>query len=800
MADIAQLGYQVDSSQLTRATTELGKHTAAAQKTEAATVKFEKKVDQLALSQKQLIAAQRQLPMQFTDIFVGLQSGQSPMQVLIQHGGQLKDIFGGVGPALRAAGGYILSLINPLTLAAGAVGLFAVAWSQFEERQNSIDRALIRTGRFTEEYAARLRDLSTEMDDIAGVTAGSASKAIAQVASTGRFSGEQLETVARAAETWRAATGDAVEDVVKDFAKLKGDPIKAALELNRTYGFLTQSVLDQAEALVEQGRETDATNLLVNSLADTLERRAPQMSEQVGSIAAAFRGMGRAATETWDSVVEGMDEAFDQGVRTLAGLPGLAQGFGSFLRVMQDEGRRTGGGAAGGPTEPIVDSDEIEAARKATEKWQRITLANLSKEEKLEREIAEIRKAGAAANRAEAEIEAAITAARDRYNESLRKGSRLRKETDPTEAIIKRLQDQIALNEAQAGSEEKLTATERMLVQVRTDLERIGEKGSATNKALIQQLIEQARATDAAAEAAERKRIADEALLRLQERVALSEANRRRGNEIDLLGLEGGGEAAQMLRRQLDIHRWYEDQVSQLRRQAAIEKRDVTAEEEQVLQDSLQRQLEDERRFQQQRQALMGDWRVGANRALQNYLEYSRDIASQVEDIWAETFATFEDIGTDALTGNLKSWGEYFDNIHAMIARFIVRQQLSGWMQSVLGGGGESDAGSLLDLFGSFGSGGFFGGGRAWGGDVRGDRMYQVGERNRPELANIGGRQYLIPGDRGNIEPIRSTGGGARPIQVTQNFYTEGRIDPRTASQQQQDAAVKLRTATARNS
>src|SRR5690606_7596050 len=98
-----------------------------------------------------------------------------------------------------------------------------------------------------------------------------------------------------------------------------------------------------------------------------------------------------------------------------------------------------------------------------------------SKEEKLEREIAEIRKAGAAANRAEAEIEAAITAARDRYNESLRKGSRLRKETDPTEAIIKRLQDQIALNEAQAGSEEKLTATERMLVQVRTDLERIGE-------------------------------------------------------------------------------------------------------------------------------------------------------------------------------------------------------------------------------------------------------------------------------------------------------------------------------------
>src|SRR5690606_33022549 len=129
-------------------------------------------------------------------------------------------------------------------------------------------------------------------------------------------------------------------------------------------------------------------------------------------------------------------------------------------------------------------------------------------------------------------------------------------------------------------------------------------------------------------------------------------------------------------------------------------------------------------------------WRVGASSALENYLERSRDVAGQVADIWSESFQTLEDIAVDALSGNLRGWEDYFDNLHQMILRFLVRQQLSKWLGSFAGGGGGSDAGSIFDLLGSFGSGGFFGGGRALGGDVRGDRIYRVGERDRPELAN----------------------------------------------------------------
>jgi len=50
-------------------------------------------IDAMGMSAGQTANALRQLPMQFTDIFVGLASGQKPMMVMLQHGGQLMDTF-----------------------------------------------------------------------------------------------------------------------------------------------------------------------------------------------------------------------------------------------------------------------------------------------------------------------------------------------------------------------------------------------------------------------------------------------------------------------------------------------------------------------------------------------------------------------------------------------------------------------------------------------------------------------------------------------------------------------------------
>ncbi len=84
-------------------------------------------MNRTGMSAKALSANMRMLPAQITDIVVGLSSGQAPLTVLLQQGGQLKDMFGGIGPAARAVGGYIAGLVNPYTIAAAAAGVLALA-------------------------------------------------------------------------------------------------------------------------------------------------------------------------------------------------------------------------------------------------------------------------------------------------------------------------------------------------------------------------------------------------------------------------------------------------------------------------------------------------------------------------------------------------------------------------------------------------------------------------------------------------------------------------------------------------
>lgn len=78
-------------------------------------------------SAAQTAYAMRMIPAQMTDIVVGLSTGQSPLMVLMQQGGQLKDMFGGIIPAIKGVSTYVMGLVNPFTVAAGAVGLLTYA-------------------------------------------------------------------------------------------------------------------------------------------------------------------------------------------------------------------------------------------------------------------------------------------------------------------------------------------------------------------------------------------------------------------------------------------------------------------------------------------------------------------------------------------------------------------------------------------------------------------------------------------------------------------------------------------------
>jgi lambda family phage tail tape measure protein len=329
--DIARLGIEVDTGDVAKATTELDGLTQAGAKAEkvtadlagqstkagasikamaaetkaaeAATAKLGKQTEAAGISAKQTAAALRGVPAQMTDIVTSLQGGQSPLTVLLQQGGQLKDMFGGIGPAARALGGYVLGLVNPFTLAtAAAVGL-GVAYYKGSEEATAYSKALILTGNAAGTSADQLASLANQVSSTVGTT-GAAAEVLAQLAGNGKIAGEAFGAVATAALEMESATGKAIEETIAEFAKIGKDPVAAAKELNDQYNFLTTAVYSQIVALKEQGDTIGAAKLLTDTYADTIKTRTADVTANLGLIESAWKKVKSAAAGALDATLD----------------------------------------------------------------------------------------------------------------------------------------------------------------------------------------------------------------------------------------------------------------------------------------------------------------------------------------------------------------------------------------------------------------------------------------------------------------------------------------------------------------
>lgn len=237
-------------------------------------------LNKTGVSAKATAAALRGVPAQFTDIVVSLQSGQAPLTVLLQQGGQLKDMFGGVGPAVKALGGYVMGLVNPFTVAATAVGVLGYAYYKGSEEAVGFQKALITTGNAAGTTADRLSGMAAQVSATVGTT-GAAAEVLTQLAGSGKVAAGSFVEITEAALEWRDATGRAVEETVAEFVKIGKDPVAAAKELNEQYNFLTASTYSQIVALKEQGDTIGATKLLTDTYVDTIKSRSKEVTENL---------------------------------------------------------------------------------------------------------------------------------------------------------------------------------------------------------------------------------------------------------------------------------------------------------------------------------------------------------------------------------------------------------------------------------------------------------------------------------------------------------------------------------------
>lgn len=250
---------------------------------------------------KEVAFAMRGLPAQFTDIVVSLQGGQAPLTVLLQQGGQIKDMFGGIVPALRAMAQGLMAMVTPATVGAAALLALGVAAYSGSQELTAFNRAIILSNNAAGVSASQFAQYRDTLDSTV-TTSGKAAEALTLIAAGGRVLNEQFVAVAESAILFEKATGQALSETINDFNAIGKEPVEAAVRLDEKYKFLTASVLAQADALVRVGKETEAASLLQDTLATATSEAATKVIEQAGYMEQAWNGVKGAITGTWDAL------------------------------------------------------------------------------------------------------------------------------------------------------------------------------------------------------------------------------------------------------------------------------------------------------------------------------------------------------------------------------------------------------------------------------------------------------------------------------------------------------------------
>lgn len=788
--------------------------------TGTAAVGATKQINQYGISAAQQAAALRGVPAQITDIVVSLQGGQQPLTVLLQQGGQLKDMFGGIVPAARALGGALLSLINPYTLAAGAAAAVAVAWVKGSSEAENFRDSLILTGNAAGVTAGNLVAMARGLGEITG-SHSRAVQALNAVAASGKLSGAALSDVALIAAEMQRAVGTGIESTVEIFAKLGKDPVAAVVDLNERYGILTGSVYAQVLALKEQGRAQEAVELVARQAAVELTGRTSAQKESLGSLESAWNKLGAAASWAWGKMLDiGREESVDEKIRSAerevrqrAEIIRLAAEGGASISDKEKAGLRN--------AQSLVDSlksqkKEAEDAAKAQAEQLKINrdaiqarqeISKLieegaSKAEKrskalkdLDDRIAKAQKDGTTL--AASDIKAA-RAAIDRQFED--RSTKKAYTDDAATKLLQQYREAEASLQAQITSEGKLATWGQKRAEFEQQIADLKDKKvlTADQKSLLAQQDQLRRQLDL--------NVAAEKELRTKQETAKVEALRaslaatrdleqqQYADQVAGVGL--GDRAQEELRARQAILRDYQRQQAQFDRSMASGQvsQETYRSETALLKEHLDLRLSMQQQYFDQVREAQGNWKNGATSALENYQDLAANVAAQTKSLFSNAFQGMEDAIVRFVTTGKLSFKDFATSVVADLTRIAARQAMVGMVGNFAGllagaatsgiSAGASYQGTGMAALGNTDgmTGWNLSGGRASGGPTAANSLYRVRELG-PELYTEGGQTYLMSGENGGyVTPLKNsvTGGavGSGPsYQITNQviFNDSGR-------------------------
>jgi len=708
--------------------------------------RFDDSLTRTGNTAKQTANALRGVPAQFTDIAVSLQGGQNPLTVLLQQGGQLKDMFGGIGPAVRAMGGYILGLVNPFTVAAAAVAGLTYAYVAGSEEAVEFQKGLILTGNAAGTTVDSLSNMARQVAATVGTT-GAAADVLAKLAGTGKIASGSFEGITEAALEMEKATGRAVEETIAEFVKIGKDPVAAAKELNDQYNFLTASTYAQIVALKSQGDTIGAAKLLTDTYVDTIKNRSSEVMENLSVWERGWKSLKGEISATADAVKDiGREQALASRIteaqQRVAAAQSMVNGDPSDtdaqeklknsrleLEFLTQQKNTQDAIAKAQGLNAQIQRDGIDASTRL----KAISDSNLTNEEKRNKLIKEYKRDVEALRKANANdplvqpdvVEKTIQNIRDKnkdpkaptsavnltgFNDSKNQLSAIlgeyknaQKELEAAQkAGLVTQEDYLLKRQALIGNErDEVTAAYEAEIAA-LEASKGKASTSAAQRIQLDQKIADARANMVKAQKEadseleviatnEQGRLAKQAQAIKtytdaldQQNVALRRAGSRAADGV------GRGDRENAINGELNgIADRANQQRLDLARDKAGQARNMSAEEYQAKLDAINKSEKDLSETvlsnYEQMSAAQGDWRKGATSAFSNYLESARNVAGQTRDLFTNAFSSMEDAVVNfAMTGKF-SFADFTKSILADMARIATRQAASGLLSSIAG-------------------------------------------------------------------------------------------------------------------
>ncbi|EIQ0387198.1 phage tail tape measure protein [Escherichia coli] len=618
---------------------------------------------------------------------LGLKSAAARRELGVMIGELARGNFGalrGSGITLANRAGWIDKLMTPKGLAVGGVigGITAAviglgkAWMEGQEEGEAFNRQLELTGHYAGVTAGQLWALSKNLSGN-GITQHAMAGSLAQVVGSGAFHGNDIGMVAKAAAQMERSVGQSVSDTISQFKRLKDDPVSAAKALDDELHFLTATQLEQIRVLGEQGRTSDAARIAMSALAEETGKRTSDIDNNLNALGSTLQTLSDWWKQFWDAAMNiGREDSLDAQIASLQEKIQRAKKFpwtkasttGEYdqqqLDALQERKRQ----------QDLQDAKE-QAERNYQEQQKRRNAENAALNRMNETEAArhqrEIARINAMQYADQAVRDAAIQRENERYEKAIKKKTPATRNDEATRLLLQysqqqaQVEGQITAARQSAGmATERMTEAHKQLLALQQRISDLaGKKLTADEKSVLahkDELIQALTLLDAKQQELQKQTALNDLkkkTIQLTSQLAEEERAQRQQHDLDVAMAGMGDQQRQRYQSQLRLRQQYQQQLEQLERdskQKGSYGSDAYRKAEQTLTDSLNRKLNENRRYWQQMDAAQGEWRNGTKRAFMNFTADADNAAGTAEQMFMSAFSSMGNgLATFVTTGKL---------------------------------------------------------------------------------------------------------------------------------------------------